>query len=106
MGIMVICAFRPKPGKEGDLLCVVRDHLVVLRSQGLATDRPALAMRAKDGTIVEVFEWVSAAAIQEAHRNPEVLKLWERYEACSDTIKLNDVPESEEMFAGYEPIHV
>ena len=29
-------------------------------------------MRAADGTIVEVFEWRSAEAIQQAHNNPAV----------------------------------
>ena len=104
MGVMVICAFRPKLGKAADLLEVVRDHLPILRRLGLATDRPTLAMKAKDGTIVEVFEWVSEEAIRNAHGNPEVLALWQRYEACSDYIKLNEVPETAEMFAGYEPI--
>lgn len=101
---MVICAFRPKPGKDDELLGVVRDHLPILRGLGLATERPTLAMKAKDGTVVEVFEWVSSEAIERAHHDPEVRKLWDRYEACSDYIKVNQVPESDQMFAGYEPI--
>ena len=106
MGVMVICAFRPKEGKEQELLEVVHDHLPILRSLGLATERPTLAMRAKDGTILEVFEWKSSDAIVEAHKNPEVQKLWTRYEACSDCLKLNEISETSEMFAGYEPIDV
>ncbi len=106
MGIMVLCAFRPKPGMDQELLGVVRDHLPVLRGQGLATDRPTLAMRAKDGTVVELFEWKSAEAIREAHQNPEVGKLWARYEACSEMVKMSDVAETDIMFAGYEPIDV
>ena len=30
MGIMVIASFRPKPGKEADLLACTHDHLPVL----------------------------------------------------------------------------
>lgn len=104
MGHIVICAFRPKPGKEKDLLAVVRDHLPVLRSQGLVTDRKPVAMRAADGTIIEVFEWKSKAAVDAAHRNPEVGKLWARYEACSQSITLRDVPETSEMFPHFDPI--
>jgi quinol monooxygenase YgiN len=100
----VICAFRPKPGKEKELLAVIRDHMPTLRSQGLNTDRPAYVMRAADGTIVEVFEWKSKEAVEEAHRNPVVLKLWERFGACSDYITLRDLPETMSPFPHFEPI--
>lgn len=33
-------------------------------------------MEAGDGTVVEVFEWKSQAAIDSAHTNPEVQRLW------------------------------
>jgi hypothetical protein len=38
-------------------------------------------MRASDGTIVEVFEWMSQEPIASAHNNPVVLGLWKRFEA-------------------------
>jgi quinol monooxygenase YgiN len=104
MGHLVICAFRPKPGKEAELLGVVRNHLPVLRSQKLVTDRAPVQMRASDGTIIEVFEWKSQAAVDEAHRNPVVRKLWDRYEACSDSISLRDVPGADHPFPHFEPI--
>lgn len=104
MGHICICAFRPKPGKEKELLGVVRDHLPVLRSQKLVTDRTPVQMRAKDGTIIEVFEWKSEAAVDEAHRNPEVGKLWARYEACSQYISLRDVSGTDKPFPHFEPV--
>jgi hypothetical protein len=42
MGWFVIVAYRPHPGQEERLLEPMREHLPILRSQGLATD-PALA---------------------------------------------------------------
>src|SRR5258708_29808547 len=69
MGVMIIVAYRPRPGKEQMLLELTREHVPVLRTQGLATDRPAYGMRAQDGTIVEVFEWKSKEAIGSAHEN-------------------------------------
>lgn len=102
MGIMVMALFRPKPGKDADLMACMRDHLPILRAQGLATDRPTTILRAKDGTLVEIFEWVSQAAIDEAHRNAEVGKLWGRYAACCDYATLADLAEAREMFPGFE----
>ena len=61
MGDMVIVAYRPKPGKEEELLALTRGHVPELRRLGLATDRTTLAMRSKDGIIVEVFEWQDGA---------------------------------------------
>lgn len=103
MGVIVICAFRPKPGKAAELDAVIRDHFGVLRSQGLATERTPIVGKAKDGTVIEVFEWKSEAAIDEAHRNAEVRKLWDRYEACCEYISLRDVAETASPFPGFEP---
>lgn len=101
---IVIAAYRPKPGKADILLAEVRDHTHLLRSEGLATDRPATVMRAKDGVIVEVFEWASPAAIEEAHGNPRVQQMWARFAACSDAVPLNTLFESADMFAEFEPV--
>src|SRR6266851_3509553 len=82
-GVMVIVAYRPRPGKRALLLALTKEHLGVLRGQHLATERPSYAMQASDGTVIEVFEWKSKEAIAAAHTNPAVLKMWEKYaEAC------------------------
>ena len=92
MPIIVVACYRPKPGKEKDLLACTRDHIPTLAAQGLVTERKAIVGRAKDGTIVEVFEWKSQAAIEKAHSNPEVLKLWQRYGECCDYVAPATVP--------------
>jgi quinol monooxygenase YgiN len=101
---LVIVAYRPKPGKAAALLSEVRDHHKLLRSEGLATDREPTIMRSTDGSIVEVFEWASPAAIEEAHGNPRVQAMWQRFAAVSDYAPLNTLPESEALFAEFEPV--
>ncbi len=105
-GVIVIVAYRPRPGKEDLLLQLTREHVPILRGQGLATDRPVQAMHAADGTIIEVFEWVSQEAIAAAHQNLEVLKLWERYGEACEYVPLASVKECSEMFAGFAPIEL
>jgi hypothetical protein len=100
---VVIVAYRPKPGKEADLLQLTREHVPLLRAEGLATDRPVTACQAKDGTIVEVFEWV-AGGTERAHTNPAVIKLWERYAAACDYVPLVSLPEVSNMFASFTPL--
>ncbi len=106
MGVLVIVAYRPKAGKEAELLELTKEHWPILKRLGLATDRRAYAMRAADGTIIEVFEWKSKAAIESAHSQPEVLKMRERYgEACEYTPLIN-IKECSDLFAGFEPIEL
>jgi hypothetical protein len=90
---MVIVAYKPKPGKEADLLELTREHVPLLRAEGLATDHPVTACQAKDGTVVEVFEWVDGG-VQRAHTNPVVHRLWERYAAACDIVPLTTLPEA------------
>ena len=104
MGQVSIACYRPKPGKERELLELTREHIPILRAQGLVTDREPYLMRAADGTLVEVFEWKSADAIEAAHANPEVGKLWQRYADLCDYVKLGDLAETRELFANFEPI--
>ena len=103
-GIIVIVAYRPKSGRETDLLELVRNRVPTLRKEGLVTDRVPVLMRAKDGTIIEVSEWKSHHAIEEAHKNPRVLAMWDKFFSVCDCVPLNNVPETDTMFAGFEPI--
>jgi quinol monooxygenase YgiN len=103
-GVCVIVAYRPKPGKETDLLEIVRSRVPTLAAEGLVTDRAPVLMRAQDSTIIEVSEWKSREAIDAAHRNPNVLALWSRFFAVCDCVPLKTLAEAEAMFAGFEPI--
>ena len=60
-GTIVIVAYKPKPGKEAELMQLTREHVPLLRAEGLVSDRSVTACQTRDGTIVEVFEWVAGA---------------------------------------------
>jgi len=83
MGSISVACYKPRPGCEEALLELVRNHLPPLRAQGLVTERTSIVMRTANGTIVEIFEWVSQEAIAGAHKNPAVLDLWKRFERSS-----------------------
>lgn len=105
MGKIVIAAYRPKPGKADALKALMTTHLSRLKSEGLVTDRQSIIMEAADGTIVEVFEWLSAEAIAQAHHNPVVLQMWQEYGEVCDYIPLNSLAESDKLFADFEPLN-
>ena len=68
-GVIVVVAYRPKLGKEKELLQLVRSRVPTLRKEGLVTDRAPTIMCSRDGTILEVSEWKSREAIDAAHKN-------------------------------------
>jgi quinol monooxygenase YgiN len=103
-GVIVIVAYRPKPGKAEELLELVRSRVPTLRKEYLITDREPTIMRARDGTIIEVSEWKSHEAIDAAHKNPNVVAMWDKFFAICDCVPLNRLAEAKEMFAGFEPI--
>jgi len=100
----VIVAYRPKRGKENELLELVRSRVPTLRKEDLATNRTPIIMRARDGTIIEVSEWKSEEAIEAAHKNSNVLAMWNKFFAICDCVPLKTLAEAEEMFAGFEPV--
>jgi hypothetical protein len=103
MGRIVIACYKPKAGKEKALRALIVDHVPTLRRIGLVTERTPILMEAKDGTLVEVFEWASAEAIQAAHSHPAVLRMWEEYGKVCDYIPVAQVPEATQMFSEFTP---
>ncbi|MBV8389276.1 MAG: hypothetical protein JO080_05705 [Mucilaginibacter sp.] len=100
---IVIACYKPKPGKAEGLKELMHQHLPTLKKQGLVTDRASIMMEAKDGTIIEVFEWKSLAAIEQAHHNPAVLEMWGKYAEVCDYIPVAQVAEAMQMFSGFQP---
>jgi quinol monooxygenase YgiN len=103
MGVIVIVGYQPKPGKADALRTLMRTHVPRLRAEGLATAREPILMEAKDGTIIEVLEWISAEAIDSAHTNPQVLAMWSEYEEVCDYVPAGTVAEFSELFSSFVP---
>jgi hypothetical protein len=106
MGRIVIVCYRAKAGQQEALRSLVATHVATLRSIGLVTDRPPMAMEAADGTVVEVFEWASAEAIAGAHAHPEVLAMWEAFGRVCDYVPIAQVAEASALFAEFAPVPV
>jgi quinol monooxygenase YgiN len=104
MGCIVIVAYKPKPGKAEALKELTKTHVNRLKAEGLVTDRKPVIMEASDGTIIEVFEWLSANAIKQAHANPAVHQMWAEYAEVSDYVPLNTLNETGDLFAEFTPV--
>lgn len=105
MGHTVIVAYKPKPGKQAALKELMKTHLSILKQEGLVRDKESYIMEAADGTIVEVFEWLSEETTRQAHTNQAVLKMWAEYAEVCDYIPVGTLAEAVNLFSGFKSIN-
>jgi len=104
MAQISIACYRPKEGREDELLTLVREHAPTLRSLGFVTDREHVLMEAGDGTVVEIFEWASREAKVQAHAHPAVRSMWERFGELSEGVTLSTLAEAGEEHPNFRPL--
>jgi hypothetical protein len=73
-------------------------------TQGLVTDRPSIVMQAEDGTVIEVFEWASKQAINDAHSNSEVQQMWAEYAEVCEYVPASSVAEIKQLSSEFAPL--
>lgn len=103
-GQFAIACYMPKLGQEQKLLELLREHALILRSEGFLTDKLPYVMQARDGTVIEVFEWKSPEAKQEAHRNAAVSQVWQKFGDCAEYPPLANLEECRRPFASFVSI--
>ena len=104
MGRIVIACYRPKEGKTRDLRELLRTHVNRLRAENLVTDRAPILAQALDGTFVEIFEWRSEDAIEQAHSNANVLKMWDEFADVCEYVPLAQIPEAADLFSEFRAV--
>lgn len=104
-GQIVIAAYRPKSGKDDELRSLLKDHVSRLRRIHLATERTPILMRAADGTYLEVFEWASKEAIEQAHQHADVLTMWAEFDAVCTYESPSNVEEIKGLFPNFDAVN-
>lgn len=104
MGILVICSYRPHPGHEDEARMLMAGHVPLLRAHHLITDRPVVQGVAKDGALVEIFEWESVETSRGAAGIAEIGGHWKAMSAVMDFIPLAQLDEAQHAFAHFTPI--
>jgi hypothetical protein len=99
-----IVAYKPKPGKEAELMALAAEHVPYLRSLGFATARPHVVARAADGTIVEVFEWTEGG-LGRAHQHAGLSEMWAKYSEACDYVPVATLKEAGDMFMNVVPVN-
>lgn len=76
----VMATYRVPKASAGKLLKLFRSYRRTLVRLGLVTKTKPLILRGeeKGGPVFyEIFDWVSGAAVEAAHRTPDVLADWD-----------------------------
>jgi hypothetical protein len=85
----VICLYRVKQGNERKFVRLLEKHWPALRTLGLVTRRKARHFRGaeQDGQplFVEMFDWVSGEASEQAHTHAEIAAIWEPMDALCES---------------------
>lgn len=102
-GNLVTAMYRPKPGKDAELRAVLAEHVRSLRAWGMASERPVLLLQARDGTYVEIFEWLPGA-VERAHHDPRVAEIWGRFSAACDFVAAKDLPDAARPFPHFRVV--
>ena len=101
---IVIVGYKPFAGKEDALQELMKMHVDTLRKEGLASERKSIVMRAKNGTIIEVFSWKSKEAIEKAHTNLIVQKMWQQYAEVCEYVPVGELDEMSTIFSEFTPV--
>jgi hypothetical protein len=101
---VVFALYRPREGKDDELRQLIAHHLPTLRRLGLVTDRPAVLVKSKNGTYIEIFEWRTSEAAGQAHHHPEVDRIWDAMGKIADFPALESLEEVKGQFPHFQPV--
>src|SRR5690606_24435227 len=101
---IVMVAYKPKAGKIESLKSLLLEHHSTLKTQNLVTDRLPIIMQAADYSFIEVFEWKTEEAIQQAHTNKVVQEMWAKYDEVCEYVPVANITESSSLFSHFIPV--
>jgi hypothetical protein len=96
---LALSAYRPFPGKAGELQSFFAEELAALRRRGHVTERSAPVIQTEAGELLVVLEWASDHAVGDAHADPEIVALWERKAELAEYIAPRELAGSDVPFA-------
>ena len=96
-----VAAYRPRPGMERELLDMFEAEFASLRAGGHVTDRRVPICRTERGEYLAILEWSSDHAVDDAHRDPDVLRVWARKAEAAEYLAPRDLAGSDVPFVSY-----
>jgi hypothetical protein len=83
----------------------MKTHRQKLDGEDLVSKIASIIIQSTNGTIIEIFGWKSKEAIELAHSNPVVKKIWAEYAAVCEFVPISEIEESSKLFSEFTPIN-
>jgi hypothetical protein len=96
-----LAAYRPRPGKDEELLELFEAEFARLRTGRHVTDRRVPICRTDRGEYLAILEWSSDHAVDDAHRDAQVLRIWARKAEIAEYLAPRDLAGSDVPFVSY-----
>ncbi|WP_235550157.1 hypothetical protein [Paenibacillus sp. Soil724D2] len=68
------------------------------------TDFTPVTLQSVDGTLIEIFEWLSEEAKDKAHTSPKVWPIWENMMKVAELVSLSSLPEADKPFPNFKRV--
>jgi len=97
-----LSAYRPRPGRGGEVVPHLREEIGTLRAHGYVTSRPAPICLTARGEYLVISEWATETSVDEAHADEVILEVWRRKEQLVEYIAPADLDQGDVPFASYD----
>jgi hypothetical protein len=104
MSKIALIVYKPRQDHTQDLIDSLLQNIPVMRKLGLVTYREQIVAKAKDGSIVQIFEWVEDDSQEQAMAHPVVQEMWINVSKISDFQKPMAVAEFQETLSMFEVV--
>ena len=102
---VAIIVLKPQKDKIGELIALLRKSHSTLLKFGIVTAREQILAMSSEGSIIQILEWTSKQAEEEAAVHDEVRELWMEAERLCEFQKPIEVNEFTQMFPSFEIIN-
>jgi len=96
--------YKPYKGKDQELLPATKASYLDLRKGGYVTSQPPMLMKASDGSIILIFEWIEKQKNEEAQVDPVIQQHWMTLSKICEFEKAMSLIEFQRPFSEFETI--
>lgn len=104
MAQIALIVYKPWKEKSAELVASLLHNIPVMRKLGLVTDREQIIAQAKDGSILQIFEWIGEESEEQAMAHPVVQEMWIRVSKMCDFQKPMAVAEFQEQLSKFDTL--
>jgi quinol monooxygenase YgiN len=101
--LLTIALYKPYVGKEQELNEILKTHVFTLRDENLITSLEPIRIISENGTVIEIFEWRSEEAKDQAHNSNQVMTIWNNLMEIAEMTSLSTLPEASTLFPNFKP---